>query len=393
MERHQQRDEPPRASHDSPPLRQDVALDFRSHSLVDSTGWRSNLPDTVFIQSLERMLRDRPLSPIQHLLSPRFKRPLGHPAPRRPGQALRADAARLKRFIRDKDLPIRFGRRASDGAIVLESCEVATNISRARETAKHARQLSRQSKGVLASESIAQALMVDPDCVHAAAIVVWMIRQGRSGLSNRAATLATVCLTRQLLWYETGWQRLSAARQEDRFGAEARSFALRRIEALRVRLQLLWAWNTGQDPDGYRRLLRVIGEVALQRVKTATGSDPDAFEVFLELPKVRRIIEEVCQRIGGRSGETQAAIRKELPVRLFRLIWVDGYLPAAESMAGFTREMTAALLRRVRTSNLPDHATRSRRQREFRDDLHETEQSELDPDDEDRERFESDDDL
>jgi hypothetical protein len=191
------------------------------------------------------------------------------------------------------------------------------------------------------------ALSIDPACQPAAIVVRQLARESPDKVGRDTVVAAELQVARTILQLTTSIHRLSDATKP--FNPDVTS-ALRHADRLLKWLSRCWQdfrdWPFGSAPtdipgkDAYRAHLGAFVEVALD----LTSGKPDAFDRFMKIPAATEVVAHF-------SSSADSDIAAEIPFRLWRLFYIDGWFPTAATYDDFLKQTKQALDQRIRVSS------------------------------------------
>ncbi|MFC1635677.1 hypothetical protein ACFL5Z_12625 [Planctomycetota bacterium] len=334
-----------------------IYFDFNNAKLLRRCS-PERMPDKLAITVLAWLFRNTSITIIDFHLLPRSKRTLCGTGKGDLRKALAVEVWRLQGFIAEDELPIEISSDQNHAYLRAYARYVNSNINQATELAECAQHQLELDEYERAATLAEQALIIDPDCKLAVSVVHRLIGCQSVDRLYRPAVLALGCQTRALLALINNIDRISAFKEEDGLAEEIITKAHERIVLLQRRLRKLWSWLQRSDEvgtDGYSEVLYFIGQAALAKVGRGDISYDDAFRQVMSHPAVSEAINDCVLSKSRRNAEY---VRNEIELRFWRLLFVDGWLPAVTTIEGFAGAFHGVMKSRFRVSNTPDGAAR-----------------------------------
>ena len=337
--------------------RPQIYLDFCNRSLLRRYNHPKPLPPTLATSVLAWLLRNTSIDLVDFHLLPRTKQNILGTKRGNLRKAFTVTISKLRKFISESNLPIEIIKEPIPGRFKVKSY-VGSNIGKARELAEcaqHQLELGKYASAVILTE---QALIIDPDCKFAVSVVQRLLGCHSVDGLYRPGVFALGCQTRDLLALINNIYRISAYKNENGLAEDIFTKARQRVVLLQQRRQKLWSWQLQSNKDvtdAYSEVLYLIGQAALAKIGTGDISYDDAFKQIINQPNISQTLHDYAS---AKSQKIAKEICDELELRFWRLLFIDGWLPAVATIEDFTSALQDAIRSRYRFSNTPDGAAR-----------------------------------
>jgi hypothetical protein len=303
---------------------------------------------------LEYLVRQSIVKLCDFHLLPRSKQILGKSELNNLYMPFKIEISRLKGFITKKNLPIEINHNHQKNCLKLVACYLWSNIHQAQELAEsawHQIILNEYERAVALAD---MALRIDPDCRLAARTVGTLIENCSLAYLYEPAILAINCSTREILVLISNITRIKTSGSNENITKEIIAEAHRRITILKRYLQKLWNWLDSTDQtevDSYPQILHLIGKAAFSKIYKQNSLFDETFKQIISHPD---IVEAINNAAANRTHKNEDLIINEIQFRLWRLLFIDGWLPKTINIADFVNSFNDVLKKRLRWSNTPD---------------------------------------
>lgn len=336
-----------------------IYIDFKKLHLLRKGHPSAKLPASLATRTLEYLFRKKHIDLIGFHIIPRMKRSLSSRQSDNLTRSFATEISRLRNIISEKTLPIQLAETKTKHVWRLAACGVRSNIHVSLEIAENAQHLFEMNTLEGVASMVKQALIIDPDCKLAAIIATRLVRTAKFVTDSLAESIvrAQNCLTRELLVCGSNIDRLDGSLRNRALVGEIITEAHRRISILDRQLHVLWAWQNGlnhENGDQYHKALQLIAQVALAKLRRPEDSSY-AFEQLMDIQEIRKAIDRAARNYSRRN---HAIFIAEIQLRIWRHLFVDGWLPPEIGIDNLASSLCEAVRNRLRLSNTPDGAGR-----------------------------------